>query len=336
MTLCICMQVTHATDIPPVVSDHGSLPRATLSSVASHLLTNGSVPRCAMNPAYEYALPTQVARLMAGPTVETTFDADTPEEAKGGPLHAHGGSRGGIIRRLQLPIHAATQPADLASLRPVSSQTEDSGGSGAAGGSVPGRNTAPLASARPDELRQESLEAQSEADSTTAKAPDMLPGGKGMSPVHTQDQTVGGTETATTQLQDDVELPPPPLPPKREIFGIRLGRAHDTESTRDSTGSSALRGGRQQRWRRSWLPSSVGPSTVESATEEVSATAVLTAQQLMDRLHRQLDGFESSDQFLGRFELLGRNERRRGGASAMALRVQASCNGSNVSESDSS
>ena len=109
---------------------------------------------------------------------------------------------------------------------------------------------------------------------------------------------------------------------------MQLGRAHDTESTRDSTGSSAPRGRRQQHWRRSGPASSLGPSTLDSATEEVSV--VLTAQQLMDRLHRQLDGFESSDQFLGRFELLGRNERRRGGASAMALRVQASCNGSNV------
>ena len=318
MTLCFCVQVTHATDIPPVVSNHGSVSNATLSSEADHKCTNGSVPRCAMNPAYEYALPTHVAHLMAGPTVETKLSADTLKETKGGPFHGHGGGHRGIIRRLQLSMHAATQPADLRSPRQMP-QTKDGGGSSGSGGGMGSAITAPLAIARSNAFQQESLEAQSDAGSTVIVAPYMASGGTDMSPVHTQDQTVGGTETATTQLQDDVELPPPPLPPKREIFGIRLGRAHDTESTRDSTGSSALRGGRQQRWRRSWLPSSVGPSTVESATEEVSATAVLTAQQLMDRLHRQLDGFESSDQFLGRFELLGRNERRRGGALTMAL-----------------
>ena len=320
MTLCFCIQVTHATDIPPAVSDHGSLPRATPSSVASHLLTNGRVPRCAMDPAYEYALPTQVARLMAGPTGGTTFNADTPKEAKGGPFHAHGGGPGGSIRHLQLPIHAASQPAAIASLCPGSSQSEDSGGSGGcAGDSVRGRYPAPLESARPNKLRQQSLEVQNKASSTAAKAPYMPPGGKGMLPVRRQDQTVGWAKTVTIQLQDDVELPPPPPPPQRGMSGMKLGRAHDTESTRDTTGSSALQGGRQQRWRQSWLASSVGLSTEKSATEQVAAAALLTTHQLMDRLHRQLDGFGSSDQFLGRFELLGRHERRRGGASAMAL-----------------
>ena len=312
--------MTHATDIPPVVSDHGSLPGATLSSVDIHLITNGSVPRCAMNPAYEYALPTQVARLMAGSTVGT-LDEETPKKAKSS-FRMHGGGRRGSIRRIQVPMHAATQPPDLASLRPLALHTEDSGGSGAAGGSVPGSNTAPLASARQDAFRQESLEAKSEADSTIAIVPHVATGGERSSPMHTQDQTVGVTETVS-QMWDDIALPPPPPPPppQREIFGIRLGRAHETESTRDHTGSSVLGGGRQRRQGVSWLAPSTGPSTGYSATEEISTAAVLTAQQLMDRLHRQLDGFRASDLFLGRFEMLGRHKRRRGGASFQPLHV---------------
>ena len=317
MTLCFCVQVTHATDIPPVVSDHGSLPRATLSSVASHLINSDRVPRCAMNTAYDYALPTQVALLMAGATVETV-DAETPKKAKRGPFHVHGGGRRGGVRGLQLPMHAATQPSDLASLRPVGVNTEDSGGSGCGGGSVPGCNTAPLASARPDALRQDSLVAESEAGSTVMLLPHLASSGSDPRPDHTQGQTVGGTETVS-QMWDGTALslpplpPPPPTPRRREIFGIRLEWEHDTESTRDSTGSSALRGGRQQRWRRSWLAAPVAPSTVDSATDEISSAAVLTAQQLMDRLQQQLDGFKNSDEFLGRFEMLGRHARRRGG-----------------------
>ena len=318
MTLCFCVQVTHATDIPPVVSNHGTVSHAALSSEADHKCTNGSVPHCAMNPAYEYALPTHVAHLMAGPTVETTLSADTLKETKGGPFHGHGGGHRGIIRRLQLSMHAATQPADLRSPRQMP-QTKDGGGSSGSGGGMGSAITAPLAIARSNAFQQESLEAQSDTGSTVIVAPYMASGGTDMSPVHTQDQTVGGTETATTQLQDDVELPPPPLPPQPEMFGIRLGRAHDTDSTRDSAGSSALlRGGRQQRWRRSCVDASEASSRVNCIPEDASPAAVLTAQQLMDRLHWQLDGFGSSDQFLGRFELLGRHERRRGGALTMA------------------
>lgn len=76
-----------------------------------------SIPRSAMNPDYEYALPTEIARMMGTPTLETVDEALLANLRAGG--NDGSGSlkkparrgRSGAARGPQVPSLAATQPA---------------------------------------------------------------------------------------------------------------------------------------------------------------------------------------------------------------------------------
>eukprot|EP00892_Ulva_mutabilis_P004444 jgi/Ulvmu1/2371/UM130_0002.1 len=299
---------TYATGVTAVVSDQDSLAPASESTESDEHLTRGTVPRSAMNPKYEYALPTRVARLMAGPLMDTDEVAARKATKKERTTRGNGGGRRDV-RRLQLPVLAVTQPQPpptYAPGRPLSASTAG----GSMGGSVPGSNTAPLAGTARNTRRQPSLQARSdESGSTVIIAPYNVPDGFAVAPVATQDQTIGGTHefsTVSTRSWDTLSLPPPPpAEPRREIFGIRLGR------TRDATTGTEVR--RQQQRGRLWLSPLSGPSTVDSTTDEASTLGQMTGEELIVRLHRQLDAFGEDDLFLGRFEMLGRQQRRRGG-----------------------
>lgn len=92
-------------------------------------------------------------------------------------------------------------------------------------------------------------------------------------------------------------------------YGIRLSWVLDADP---STGWSA--------WHES-LP--VTAAAAGAPPAEVAATPVVSdtvcSEHLIDRLQRQLDAFSEEDQFLGRFAMLGRKERLRGGVQGCDL-----------------
>lgn len=297
------VQIPAASDIPTFLSAWGS-PKAITD--ASNSRQYGShIPRCAMNPAYEYALPTQVARLMAGPYVRTEH-AGTHGLDAALPGHSQPGGYWGSIHCLKPPILAATQPLKSASLRSGALHCDDSHGRGGRDGSVPGTNSAPVYCTRREKNQQDSLGAQSnDCGSTFVVSPYMPP--RCSARMMTHDETVIDSTGASTRSWDDDETPPPPLPPQKEVFGIHLGDPCDTHSARGSPETHVSQP--RQWWHQMWSSPPVRTPPADSTDDSVQS-----AQQLMARLQRQLDSFRVDDLFLGRFAMLGAQKRRCGGA----------------------
>lgn len=64
------------------------------------------------------------------------------------------------------------------------------------------------------------------------------------------------------------------------------------------------------------------PALAPTAVVTQRATDMATGAQAAWRLQQQLDSFTASDVFLGRFEILGRHHRRRGGAVKFTLALR--------------
>ena len=311
------MQVSYTTDIPPVVPN-----RLNLELLPPAPLPNNSVPRCAMNPDYEYALPPHIAHLMAGADAHTE-DLETPGISPS--IAACGRTSGcrGSIKRLRTPMLAATQPLGTASLRPSSVPSQATGVSSFRGGNAANSCTAPVSCGGPGGHLQGSLAVESdESGGTVVVAPYMPPdsstcmpppcvshaaAGASTAPVLARDLDTGGVPeaTATEQPGDDVrEIELACVPPAGGFGGSGVHprvRGHAQQ--------------RRPRWR-SLLGFAAGPSTAGGTVREDCTVVPLTAQQLMVRLQRQLDGFRDGGQFLCRYEMLGPHQRRRGGAYA--------------------
>eukprot|EP00892_Ulva_mutabilis_P006551 jgi/Ulvmu1/4268/UM194_0008.1 len=311
---------SNATNITPVGSNRASsrMPR-TGSSASGHAQSSssGSMPQSAMNPNFEYALPTHIARLMGGGIMETEDEAEGEAakgngdgyEKKGGA--AGGGDGGGPTPRsapwmLQLASLPATQPSGVPSERGLA-VTDGGAGSGAGGGSLLGSNTAPLAGSSAVRVRQESLDAHTEGPgSTVIVAPyDLAQNGSGVwttegggTRVHTVGGTIptstsGGEWRSTRSMGSTGSTPPSTAGPSSAGTGMRRRRVSSLE------GGSEERGG--------------GAGLAPSMDVGQSATDVSLSDARIRRLQRLLDAFGEEDLFLGRFEMLGRQQRRRGG-----------------------
>eukprot|EP00892_Ulva_mutabilis_P006549 jgi/Ulvmu1/4266/UM194_0006.1 len=306
-----------ATGVTPIISDEGSLLRHTGSAVSGGMQNSASMPQSAMNSQYEYALPTQVAMLMGGPILETEVEED-PAAADagkrgGGVSHKKRGETSGasttgdgdMLRMLQLPVLAATQPSGVPSDRGLS-LTDGSAGSGG-GGSLPGSNTAPLAGVPSAACgREQSLRVRTEKPgSTVVMAPyddtymhamrTMRASGSVASrTMHTMDVTIGSTSTSGEGWRTTGT---PPAPPQQqqggEVFGIRMLRTEGVEGEAERLEDAAVR--------------APAADVVEQAAEDGGGGSRIR------RLQRLLDAFGDDDVFLGRFEMLGRQQRRRGG-----------------------
>ena len=305
------VQVPAASEIPPFLSDWGSLPGSTVNDTSSSLRHSSLIPRCAMNPAYEYALPTQVARLMAGPCVKTEHVGANGFDAAS-PIHSQPGGCRGRVPWLQSPMLAATQPLNAASLRSGAMPIGGSCSSSGRYGSISRTNLAPVYSSRHSGNPQESLGAHSNAVGSTIVMSPYMPNGRSacMLTRCTHEQSAIGSTIVSTRSWDDAETPPPPPPQQQDVFGINMGGLRDTVGTRDSARiHGPVRAQNRQWWQRMWLP-----AAVQTPPDDSTVNSAQSAQQLLARLQRQLDGFRTDDLFLMRFEMLGAQTRRRGGA----------------------
>ena len=268
-TCTTCMQVspTQGNDNRVVNSDHLTDPGTGYACVHH---CNVAVPRCAMNPVYEYALPTQVARLMSRVSMKTD-EASPDTKTRGSRKDC--GSKG--------HVGAGTPVRGGLPNEQTSSQT--------ALDHMPAAGHTSTAFQVSTGLRS-SLE--------TAFRP--------LAPPPQQGDFQG--------LTTDGLSPASPSPVKPKVDGVRFGCARDTVSTRDTTGSSAHDGGRLRRWRQSWPGKEVVHDTEDAMFEQVSTGSGKEGEQMLRRLQRQLDGFQVDDVFLERFQMFGRQHRRRGGA----------------------
>lgn len=328
-------RASHATSVTAVVSgngstvcDHRSTVHATESSFSSAselALTRGTVPESAMNPAYEYALPTDVARLMAGPSQDTdTIAKKSPRRGRRlfGKPRPHGGrgrrARGAELH-LDLPALAATQPWSNGSTWSARSSGQGSGKRPMSpyGSVALPASSAPIAGAAALGPREASLQARSFESGSDFRA-------QGSFDVDMARQSTTGTiydghespsgDAAATEFGTETwtsNRPQSPVmaPPQQQVHGIRIGRVLHTDP---STGWS------------DWTESSEAKAVAAAAPAEVAAAApaasdTMCGDRLIDRLQRQLDVFTEEDRFLGRFEMLGRTERRRGGVQGCVL-----------------
>ena len=276
-----------------------------------------------MNTAYEYALPTQVARLMAGPSAKTEnvilhgLDAASQHRCQPG---VYRGVYRGSTPWLQLPILAATHPLDIATIRSGARRINDQGRDR----SVRVANSAPVHSSRPVGNTQESLGdvLSNDSGSTIVISPYMPDGcSRCVMTRCTHDQSAIGSTRESMRSSHDDETPPPPQPPQQGVYGIHMGGPRDSVSTGDSSGIHEVeRRQKRQWWHRIWLPTASQTAPVPSTVESVQS-----AQQLMARLQRQLDAFREDDLFLRRFKLLGVKNRRRGGAWPALRKASRGC-----------
>lgn len=296
-----------------------------------------------MNDDFEYALPTEVARLMAAPVLETG-DALLLEDLQGDPPKRQDGaapmtSRGSLPHLQSLVATQPVVPGNWAEGDSIDGTWGPTiGPSGCAGS-----NSAPLAGTAADPAREGSLGAQSdEPGSTIVVAPYDLTqssrattarrgtmGGtistsSGESPgsaatasdgVTLRDRSkralVGGTigctiNSVSNEASADSRWTSGTLPAVEEarpvIHGIRMGRMHEVDAWEcelSTSGTGAADGDGEVR-----------------ATQRVDhgGTGPRQRRGAMAPLLRQLDCFGRGHLFLGRFELLGRDHRRRGGA----------------------
>ena len=210
------------------------------------------VPRCVMNPAYEYALPTQVAHLMA------LRETETDEEGSADIKNLKMGSREDLYakkgRVLAGSLVKGISPGEQASCPTVLDHMPAARDTG-----------------------------------TVVQAPAQL----------------------SSWLSETALLPPPPAQLEEGSDCGRLACARGTVGMLDTTGCSAQdwAGLQQPRTEKQVLP---GMADVRS--EQGVAAATATGDHVMTCLQRQLDKFQEDDVFLERFQMFGRQHRRRGGA----------------------
>ena len=313
------MQESTFSDILPVLSDFGNGPGATVTDTARSLHDNSLIPRNAQNPAYEYALPTEVANLMAGPCVETEH-VGTHGVNNTGSLRGQAGACWGRLPWQQLPMLAATQPPDAASLRCGARHINDGRSSGGRDGPLRGSNSAPVHSSLPGRNHAELLSAHSthSAGNTIIISPYILTDSSArmMTRCSHDLSTIGSTgESMRSWYDDDETLPPSPPPQQQEV-----SRDHTVSTCGPSGIHEALRGQQRQCWQRNWMPSSARTPPADCTVDSVQS-----ARQLMARLQRQLDAFREDDLFLRRFEMLGAQNRRRGGAFPVLITPPRAC-----------
>ena len=221
----------------------------------AHNCNIGAVPRpgSAMNPAYEYALPTQVARLMAVRETDTDEEG-SPHKRKRGSCEDYYDSKERVLA------------------------------------GSPGQGRAP-----------------GHQGSCPTALDHML------APQDTRTDFQVSTQLCS-RLTEAYFLPPPPALPPGDFDGVRPGCACDTMRMRNTTEIGPQDGEGMQWWRQSRLQRQVIQGLTEGMSEQGSAAAGATDEHAMMRLQRQLDGFRENDVFLERFQMFGRQHRRRGGA----------------------
>lgn len=303
------VQVSSSSDIPSVLSGMGNLPGAPGNDTARSLHESSLIPRSALNPAYEYALPTQVARLMEGPCARSehvgTHGLDNASQLRSISRGCRESSPW-----LHSPMVAAAHPPDTASLRSGSLHIKTSHSSGDRGGSLRESNSAPVYSSCPGGRLQESLGAHStDSGNTIIISPYMLTDCRTCMMTHaTYDQSAVGSTRESTRTWDSAEPPSPS--PQREVYGIHIGGPRDTFTTLDSAATQEVKRGMQRPW---WQRMWPRPS-LQTLPDDCTVDSVQSTQQLMTRAQRQLDAFRGGHLFLERFEMLGAQNRRRGGA----------------------
>ena len=314
------VQGSSASAVPMGSSHQVSDPDASSSSASGHTHGSGTVPRSAMNPDYEYVLPAHIAHLMGGPIQETEEEEllDQGQEGtsdyikKDGDTSSSGsgvGRRGRPRRVLQLASMAATQPGGTGFERRMPVDP----GSGRSSARGPrGSSTAPLAGAAAATSMDGSLRlCTDEPGSTIVVAPyDLTRVTTYSTSADERSQRGGAVGTFSTfssvpsgiseERWHATETPPGP---RSEGLGFRKARARVSEvSTAGRSEEAPARG--------PW-----------AADVGKSATDLSAGDKRIPRLQRLLDAFGEDDLFLGRFEMLGRQHRRRGGVPAVCVCV---------------
>ena len=309
------VQESSSSGIPLVLSDFSNRPGATVTDTRRSLHDSSRIPRSALNPAYEYALPTEVANLMAGPCVETE-DVGAHGVIDTSSLRGQAGGCWKSLSWLQLPMLAATESPKAAPHRCGAIHPTSGRSSGGGDGTLRGSNSAPVYSYLPGRNVSVLLGTHSthSAGNTIIISPYILTDSSArmMTRCSHDLSTTGSTGASTRSWYDDDEtLPPSPPPPQQqEMSRVHTGGSRDTVSTSNSSGiHEALRGQQRQCWQRNWLPSSA-----RTPPADCIVGSIQSARQLMARLQRRLDAFRENDLFLRRFEMLGSQNRRRGGA----------------------
>eukprot|EP00892_Ulva_mutabilis_P004443 jgi/Ulvmu1/2370/UM130_0001.1 len=295
-------QAAHGTGhITGVLPNMDSMPHGTASTACGWKFTRGTVPRSVMNPMYEYALPTRVARLMVGPTVHTG-DAAAPMAVGDIPSlrdrpDCHAADRMAHAGRAE----AAAQGGSAALQR---RQQQHSWQCSRQHGSAGCRSCARITAAVPSEAAQQATD----LIGSGAGTPYNVQPESAAAPKATHSPTIGVSNdvwpskvSRLSLSQDTLALPLPGAELLREMFGMRLGRARERDTGTDT------------RQRQSWFAPLPRVSTVNLTTEEATEVGQMTGDELIALLHRQLDAFGEDDLFLGRFVMLGRQQRRRGG-----------------------
>eukprot|EP00892_Ulva_mutabilis_P011475 jgi/Ulvmu1/86/UM001_0089.1 len=326
-----CLQVAVAAASKP---RQRHVPQHIQASASGSLLRRFAIPNSAMNPQYDYALPTRVARLMAASRTQAAIAGTdgtasctlTGAACTRGPQYA---SSSGSCRAVPLQVRAAaflhgTPPATAYPQLHLSSRS--AAVSGSAGDEVRSRS-APLPAA--DDMcqwRQVPLQTwmgTENAGDTIVLAPYAIPDISAIAPAATQDDTISGRPMDDTLPvpSDSFNLPPPSLQapdaqpdephPRSEVCKACPQRNFEAHACADTVSL-----------RQSFMPPVSGPLMVESLVDEGSTVVPIPGEQLIKRLQCQLDAFREDDLFLGRFEMLGR-QRQRGGQAIVQFAIGA-------------
>lgn len=313
------MQERNRTSTSVEVHGASHSPHRRLACAAAYSVVHNSVPDSAMNPMYEYALPTEVAGFMVGPAQESGALAQSgPQQDRArrelgktelkprSDSERH--SRNCEIRAGEASFAAmqcclASNGASCGSpMSPYSSATM-------LASSAPVTGAAACAH-RPhmSSLQVRSVKSCSELN---------VAGPVG---VRTRRVSVGRMLSNLATRRASRDSPFSSVLEQGSTNGPRLGAASALEVDAEAHSVGVSRGRVLHT-----DPSTGWTDWTESA--EVSAVAsasvrnTISGSRLIDRLQRQLDVFTEEDLFLGRFLMLGREQRRRGGSFLVVLCV---------------
>eukprot|EP00892_Ulva_mutabilis_P004162 jgi/Ulvmu1/2117/UM127_0002.1 len=281
---------------------HDAAPRLSTKPQCMHKFSAGpqAVPQSALNPAYEYALPTRVARLMAGGKLTTRTAASAANSAmqteKNAPLQQHVALEG--------PLCLQTRP--LAGMEPLTtcpaSQRQDL--------QVEFFCSACAQRTLNGTAHRTGSACRNAAGSKGPKLPSALPQ---VATQHPAEGNIMLTAASPTHAQscDAMRLPLPPATVK--VRGEPIVRPDSAHGHAHEVFPGSTLEQQQRHRQKSWLQRLTAPSTVDKTTEQTDSERPLTRGAMMAHLHRQLDAFGEGDLLLKRFEMPGRQQRRCGG-----------------------
>ena len=294
------------SNVACVRTSRGSLdvhPRSVQASISSRLHSSCSMPESAMNPEYEYSLPTHLAELMAGPIFETEEGAPQDEGKAKASMHSLTSARCDSSCGVGHPQSGVGPMLSLLATQ-LSGRALVSHGSYGSSASRTGGYSTELARRS---LSDRPLLGRTKTPATAVTVTSSFCNSDMGSNVVTgarSSQCGAAPTTRRAVFGWRWQGAEPAAGQGQEAAGIHPGRARDLPC--------------ELRRRRDTAVSASAAHIMASATDASAR------EKRIRRLHRLLDAFEPDDLLLGRFELLGCQERRRGGAAA-ACAARAAC-----------